>query len=377
MGQDDTVNAGALTVEAYTRLPGSGYDVQADATGSAGALIGITSTNAEVTDNAHVSAFIDVGANFVIAGALTVTALNSTKQKTSSDSNAGGLIAAGIASSKTSSSTVTDAHVGSGGSNSASDNISVHAATMSVTAVSGDDNFAYTNAGSGGLIAGASATADTGNASSTTASVGRGTVTLTSKYDVHAEHTATWNPQITTFAGGLLAGAGATETSNVTSNVTANTGANTTVNAYGISITANNNAEKPVIPGSTPENIKGTTGGLISGASASTTNNISFTTLVTVGANTHLNSLGIVTNNADLQLRTDNSFNVHDDASFETGGALSGAGVNGTINVSTESPTSRSARARCSTARGRSTSPRAARVRWRKTCKPIPSALAR
>jgi hypothetical protein len=71
--------------------------------------------------------------------------------------------------------------------------------------------------------------------------------------------------QITTFAGGLLAGAGGDIEHNVTANTTATVGAGASITAGAVSITATTHADKPALGGSTPENIKGTTGGLASG----------------------------------------------------------------------------------------------------------------
>ena len=99
-------------------------------------------------------------------------------------------------------------------------------------------------------------------------------------------------------------------------------------------------ANKPALPGSgsgsiTP-NIYGTTGGLVSGASASDVTTISFTTVVDVDPNAFLNALGTESNDPILQLEASNNFNIYDDVAFETGGAFAGAGATATINVPTD-----------------------------------------
>ena len=210
------------------------------------------------------------------------------------------------------------------------------ASDLTVAATGADDNFAYTGAGSGGLVAGSSAEAATTNTSTTTASVGASSsVTLsdtatgpTDGFILAADHTATFNSQIATFAGGLLAGTGGSIDNTVTAADSAIVGASAMVNAYNIGITATNTASKPSLPpaanstaGLTP-NIVGTTGGLISGAGATDTTTISFTTLVTVGSNAFVNAEGNQTDDPIFQLAAANVFNVHDDVSFETGGAL-------------------------------------------------------
>ena len=100
VGASDVVTAGALSITAQTYLPSSGYTALADATGSAGALVGVTSTNAVVSDHSTVKAFIGNAARVAMvgsAGAVAINAINATRQKASADSNAGGLIAAGVA----------------------------------------------------------------------------------------------------------------------------------------------------------------------------------------------------------------------------------------------------------------------------------------
>jgi hypothetical protein len=331
------VSAGALNVGAASYLPASGWDANANATGSAGALIGVVSTNTQSNNNDVVTSFIGVGAKIAVVGAVAVTALNYTAQKTSSDSNAGGLVAAGLATSQSNSNTTTNAYIGS--------STNITSADFKLTATGDDNNYAYTNAGSGGLVAGSSAESDTTNTSKTTATVGNSdvivlsdtTVSPTTGFIVYADHEADFNGRISTFAGGLFAGTGGTETNNVTANTTATVGSGAMVAAYNISVTAYDYANKPALPGSgsgsvTP-NIYGTTGGLVSAATASDVTTIDFTTVVDVNPSAFLNALGSESNDPILQLEASNNFNIYDDVAFETGGAFTGAGATATINV--------------------------------------------
>ncbi len=340
MDNGDNVSANAVNVGAASYLPAGGWDASATATGSAGALIGVVSTNTQSSDNDVVTSFIGSGATIAVLGAVVVTALNYTAQKTSSDSNAGGLIAAGLATSQSNSNTTTNAYISS--------NTHITAADLKLTATGDDDNFAHTNAGSGGLVAGSSAEADTTNLSKTTATVGAAdvivlsdtTVSPTTGFIVYADHEADFNAQISTFAGGLFAGSGGTETNNVTANTTATVGTGAMVAAYNISVTAYDYASKPALPGSgsgsvTP-NIYGTTGGLVSAATASDVTTINFTTVVNVYSSAFLNALGNESNDPILQLEASNNFNIYDDVAFETGGAFAGAGATATINVPTD-----------------------------------------
>ena len=189
---------------------------------------------------------------------------------------------------------------------------------------------------------------DTTNTSKTTATVGASdviklsdtTVSPTTGFIVYADHEADFNARISTFAGGLFAGTGGSVTNNVTANTTATVGGNAMVAAYNISVMAYDYANKPALPGSgsgsvTP-NIYGTTGGLVSGASASDVTTINFTTVVNVNPGAFLNALGNESNDPILQLEAYNNFNIYDDVAFEVGGAFTGAGATATINVPTD-----------------------------------------
>jgi hypothetical protein len=334
------VSAGSVNVGAASYLPAGGWDATATATGSAGALIGVVSTNTQASNNDVVTSFIGSSAKIAVLGAVVVTALNYTAQKTSSDSNAGGLVAVGLATSQSNSNTTTNAYIGT--------STHITSGDFKLTATGDDNNSAHTNAGSGGLVAGSSAESDTTNNSTTTATVGASdvivlsdtTVSPTTGFIVYADHEADFNAQISTFAGGLFAGSGGTETNNVTAHTTATVGSSAMVAAYNISVTAYDFANKPPLPGSgsgsvTP-NIYGTTGGLVSAATASDVTTINFTTVVYVSPAAFLNALGTESNDPILQLEASNNFNIYDDVAFETGGAFAGAGATATINVPTD-----------------------------------------
>ena len=257
--------------------------------------------------------------------------METTQDEASADSNAFGLVAAGIATSTVTDNTTTEAYLGPQVTLGVSSNPS---GSLSVNATSNDNTFAYTDAGSGGAIAGAAAIANTTNNSVTTASVGDDdAVYLSGYFVVGAEHTAAFNAQITTFAGGLLAGAGASIDNEVTAHTTASVGASAFVTAPVIQITAQDNAVKPELTGSTTQNVLGTTGGLASAAGTNDQVTISFYTLVSIGDNAILMAPGLATDNPVFTLSALDTFNVYDAIAFTTGGAVSGAAAYGSIEA--------------------------------------------
>lgn len=331
VGAQAWVAADTLTIIAGSGTPATGYDALAQATGSAGALVGVTSTNSRVVNNARLDAIIGDGAQIAVSRSITVSALNNMRQKADADSKAGGLVAAGAAKSEVLSNSITQATLGAG--------VAVAAQSLTVEAIAIEDNFARTNAGSGGAIAGASATARTTNTSTTLASIGKGSIVALygdpGALSVVADHTALFNAQVTSLAGGVLAGAGGEVTNLVSANVTAAIGDNAIITARAIEMLSVNRVEKPLLAGGVTENLKGTTGGLASAAGATDTTTIHVTTKVRVGNGAQMTILGANANEHSFSLSARNEYNVHDKVAFVTGGAVSGAMAFAGISVPT------------------------------------------
>jgi hypothetical protein len=224
-----SITAGTLIVSAVTQRGDAGYSANASAEGSAGALFGGVSTNANTSNTSNVDAYVDDSSTLSLSsGSVLIAAINDTLQSSSSDSHAGGLVAAGIASSDASSTSDTEAYIGS--------NANVTASALTISAGSTDNNFAASNAGSGGLVAGDGLVATTHNTSTTNAQIHNGSATDdlnhgTGTLTIAADHNAIFDTQATAFAGGLLAGAGAVVHNPVTSSVNAGIGNDVTLNA--------------------------------------------------------------------------------------------------------------------------------------------------
>ncbi len=117
----------------------------------------------------------------------------------------------------------------------------------------------------------------------------------------------------------------------MTSVVIASVGRLRRFRAKNISIDAGNVFRKPTLD---TDNIKGTTGGLVSGANAESTTTISFDTTVNVGDSVQLTGQGTESDPGEFALRALNDITGKDSVSFITGGALSGAGAFSTIKTS-------------------------------------------
>ena len=325
------IKAAALAVSATQGLPAGSDSARAHATGSAGALVGETSTHATATNGnaarqSTVRSALDAGSVLTIAGATTVAATSASKQQADANSAAGGLVAAGAALSKSQSNTVTGAIVGAGAT--------LNGASLLVAATGSDINLAEATAGSGGLVAGAGAAADTANCSKTEASLADGAdaahgarITLTGGLDIQADHTALFNGTVKIGAGGLLAGTGGTTRHTAEAQVTARAGDRAKASARDVDVAAVNHVFKPQ---QAAANISGNTGGLASAAGATSSTVLKLDTLAEAGANASLEAQAAA---GGLNISALNDIAVHDRVSLSSGGALAGAGATSTIDA--------------------------------------------
>lgn len=330
------VDAASLGLTASTGLIGnSGYSGYAESQGVSGALIGVDSTNASIDNDSSVRALVGDDATLDLTGAVTVSADNDTRQKADANSAAGGVVAAGVATSHVSSDTLTSAVIGDG--------VDLIAGSVSVTASGSDENLATTTAGSGGVAAGAGAVADTTNDSVTVAAIGagssnrdfdlisRGAGTLV----VSAAHTATFDNNVETLAIGVLGGTGAENENQASASVTASLGDDLVVKARDIDVSAENYVRKEQY--ASGDNIYGLTGGAAAGAGAVSETEVDLTTRVVIGDDADLQVLKEFGETAgDFELSALNDLVLKDLVHLETGGALAGAGSESSIKVLTD-----------------------------------------
>ncbi len=345
-GSASTITAGSLTLVATQNIPVGADSAYAKAIGaSGGGLVGVsasvsTATNGDGTNVAQYQSYVADGTTLIITGATVLNVNSNSQQNSLADNYNLGLVAAGAGSANASSNTLNKAYLGN--------NVSLTGSSLSVTAMGSDNNTSAVMAGSGGAFAGAGAAVTTATTSTTIAAVQNGdgtkTITLTGAgtgtFQIKATHTATFNSSALTFAGGVLAGAGAQTTNTVNSDDEANVGNSAIVRAKSIDIEAANHVNKPTLPdytnaadpNKTGPNILGATGGLASAAGATSETDISFTTLVTIGSFADL-QVPIGATPGTFTLATLNDIVANDKVSLNTGGAISGAGAFSTIKT--------------------------------------------
>ncbi|MCA9062255.1 MAG: hypothetical protein KDA96_04330, partial [Planctomycetaceae bacterium] len=319
---DGAIHSDSLTVRAQTANPTSGRTATAITTGSAGgALVGVDATYSTISHGGTVSSSVAAGSNLHVAGTTTIAAGSTGGHFAKADSFASGVVAVGASTARANSSAVVTASIG--------DNALIIGGSVYLSATRDHDQFADNFAGGGGVVAGASAIASTSQSGAVQAQIGNSAnLNLTDTFDAGAVSTATLNGRVRTFSGGLLAGAGAEITNTVNSPVTTSVGTSAQITAHNIVMDAGNAFRKPDLG---TDNIRGTTGGLVSAAGAVSTTVITFDTKVDIGSGVHLTGTGTEAAPGEFSLRTINDIRGVDKISFVTGGALSGAGAFSTI----------------------------------------------
>ena len=347
-GASGTITAAGLMVSASQNLPGGGASSDAEAIGAAGgALIGVSvagATNGTGSDKAEYTCYVAEGAILSITGATSVSVDSTSRQRAVADNYNLGAVAAGAGVSDASSNTINHAYFGN--------NVRLTGSSLNISATGQDTNNAKVVAGSGGIVAGPGEEANTSNTSSTTAEIGSGdgvhgidlTGVGTGTAQVLAKHTATFNAQEVTFAGGGLVGSGAQITNNVDSDVAANVGNSALLRAKSISVQAENHVDKPTLPDvfspsdttKTGPNILGDTGGLAAAAGAVSVTGLRLTTKVTIGSHANLEVVGNLSAPGTFVLSALNDIVANDKVTLNTGGALADAGAFSTIKALTD-----------------------------------------
>ncbi|MDG1896561.1 MAG: hypothetical protein P8J37_16785, partial [Fuerstiella sp.] len=324
-----TVTASSVTAQAITNKPSSGKSATAKTTGaSGGVLVGANSTRTLVTHGGTVRSSVADDAVLSVLGTTSILATSNGDHKAEADSYAGGLLAAGVSFAQATSSTSVTAAIG--------DDVTLTGGALRIGAVRDHKQFSENFAGSGGAIAGASASAVTSQSGNVTTSIGDSTVTLSGALTGSAISTAELNGLVQTFSGGLLAGAGARLRNAANTNVLVDVGSGATIQANSITMDAGNVFRKP---GLSTDNIRGTTGGLVSGASAKSETTIAFDTKVNIGGSASLTVTGQESTAGDFALRALNDISGRDKVSFTTGGAFSGAGADSIIKTTKDNAT--------------------------------------
>ncbi len=315
----------------------------ASASGSSGALVGITATEARASNTSSSNALVEAS-TLRASGLVKVAATGDSSQRATSSGLAVGIVAIGSNTARALSSVTTQAVVRD---ISTATNGFV-AGAVEVSAAGTDVNFATSEAGSGGVVAGSAARAETTTASTTLAAIE--TSDASRRYTIAAPHglvtisavhIARFGGSVDSTQASLAGKSGATLVHAVTANVDAHLGDYATLRAADLSISARNITQNfflggetafGLYPGATPKsgfnsdsagwNVNSGSGGLIDLPAGSVAVNIAHTTNAAIGKLADVHLLAKSSGTSRLDVEAYNEVIAHQKAKLDSGGAI-------------------------------------------------------
>jgi hypothetical protein len=213
---------------------------------------------------------------------------------------------------------------------------------LSITADGDDINYAQAVAGSGGVVAGAAAMANTNTAGSTSASIadntGPGTSLDVSSLLLSALHTSQFDTQTDTTQAAAVGFSGSWDSNTDTSTVNAHIGSYAQIITQSVQVLATNTTEKNLVPAG-QNNVSAGSGGVLLGNAAQSTTTIANDTTADVGANANINVTGSITNPGLFELYALNNVDASDTVNLDTGGVIDGSDATSTIDAGTNDAT--------------------------------------
>ncbi len=328
--EGSTFDAGSLTIDADVLKP-SGHAAQAEATGASGAFVGINATVASATNQATALARM-TGGSVTATGLVSVLSNITTDQDADASGIAGGVVAVGANQSSATSN--------SNGTAQIAGLTAFSAGSLTVDAVGTDSNDSTATSGSGGVIAGAAASATTDSEGTIAASVeGVGsTIDATSgagNVVIAATHTANFSGWVNSLQAAAVGVSGSTLDNTVHSTVDAHIGAGVTVDATNLTIAARNLVANTFLDGNSNGgyNINAGSGGIVNAPAGGTTTTVVQTTNATIGTNAKVHLLAPTTGLSTLFAEAYNSTVVQQQAKVDAAAGIAIAEADTLINV--------------------------------------------
>ncbi len=340
-GNGVVIEAASVSVNAENLIGSHGYTVDTESTSaSTGLLLGVDASVNRIENNSYVRAGIADNAELTVTGQVEVLAENETRHRAKAGGGAGSLIAAvGVGHAEINTASETYAYLGT--------DVAVDAGSLSIKALSENDNFTDILTGSVGLLlSGAGARAKSTDSSKAKAWIDDASgaaISLDGDLDnsngqtgalaMVAQHSATFDYTVTVFSAGILAGTGADVDHAITSDVEARIGQGVVINALDIDIAANSLVEKDQVSGKNTEGYAVVAAG-VAVAALHVDIDLDIHTEVLIDSDAVLQVGGTRTNPGAVNLHALNSFNVQENSLFVAAGGIAIAGVGSYIDVS-------------------------------------------
>ncbi len=213
---------------------------------------------------------------------------------------------------------------------------------LSISADGDDVNFAQAVSGSGGVVAGAAAMADTNTTGSTSASIadntGPGTSLDLLSLSISALHTAQFDSQTNTTQAALAGKSGSWANNTDNSTVNAHIGNFAQIVTQSLQVLATNTTEKNLVP-SGQNNVSAGSGGVLVGNAAQSTTTIANNTTADVGASASIDVTGSIADPGLFELYALNNVDGSDNVDLDTGGLIDNSDATSTIHADTNDAT--------------------------------------
>ncbi|WP_186426542.1 leukotoxin LktA family filamentous adhesin [Cupriavidus metallidurans] len=320
-----SIVADGVDVRAATmRTAGSqNADAFARATGGAG-LVGANATDADALTKTASHATIGGNTVLLVNNATLVSASSDTGTHANANGvTVGGVLAVGANIAQADANTDTTATIENGVTGQAG-------ATLTVQAIGTDETTAQAMSGSGGLISGAAAVADTRNQSHTTAALGGGTSSQAllatgsggdGKIVVDALHTARFNGEVDSVNAALVGASGALTRHDVDASVTAAISDGANLVSHGIEATAANLVRKPWLDGG-EYNAEAGSGGFLNGSAVISESDINTVTRTLIGQNASVRITGDRDDPGRTRFTAYSDVQARDKTRLDSGGVL-------------------------------------------------------
>jgi hypothetical protein len=312
-------NLSVIAAQASTNDKLSG---NAEAFGAGGGLlVGLNATTSKAYNNGQVTSYIGDQSSLVVAGTAKINAGSNISQKAEVDGYNGGLLAAGFNQAEANTGEIkTQAYLGQG--------ININGTAFSLYAGSTTNNFADATSGSGGLISGAAAQANTTDNSVTTVNTNytaSGTPAANNikvgTLDINAVHTAEFNGKVNTINASLVGGSGSRANHDIDAEVKAEVGKNTNITTENLVINSTNRVRKEWLNGN-EYNITSGSGGLIDLPAVKSETNIDHDTKVVISDGTSIKLIGDKRDPGQFLIGAVNDIYAKDKVKLDSGGAI-------------------------------------------------------
>ncbi len=319
--------ADSLTLQANLDIPAVGDSGYASTVaGAGGLLVGADATVSTATSNINIQAgtgsYVSLPAGTVSIAATSNTSLNST----STGVAVGGALAVGAAVSKSDAEGTTTASMGAYNTTGIN-----RTANVGIQATSTTTNTSNATAGSGGLVAGSAAYAQTSDTNSTTASAGANDGLYGDDITLNAVHTSNYFSGSNSIEASAVGASGSYSKNNIDPITTASMGNSTDLTAWNQLLV---NAYNHIIESSGGYSSQGAAGGVASGASVQTTTTIGDGAYVTLGTGDVLTSgTDPYANPGLIDITAEDIITAADTTNLNTGGVVSVAGASSSTYV--------------------------------------------